>query len=145
MVESRSGEIPSDERNSRAAWARFAPRARLYSLVPRSSQWPSISTRAEGLLLSQSAFARSVARASVLRSYRSKSNITSLSGLDAGVIGGLPSCISFKLLLPVLASFVPPRSPSPVPASPPAALESGERDAEPSGFAVVDGAHAHNI
>jgi hypothetical protein len=53
--------------------------------------------------------------------------------------------MSFKLLLPVLASFVASRSPSPLRASCPVAVGSVERAPEPSGFAVVDGEHAPNI
>src|ERR1044071_4387807 len=52
--------------------------------------------------------------------------------------------MSFKLLLPVLASCVAPRSPSPLRASCPVAVASVESVPEPSGFAVVDGAHAPN-
>src|ERR671936_2117841 len=40
----RSAEIPSETRYVRAAIARRSPSARLYSAVPRSSQWPSIVT-----------------------------------------------------------------------------------------------------
>ena len=32
----------------RAAWARFSPSVRLYSAVPRSSQWPSINSTYSG-------------------------------------------------------------------------------------------------
>src|ERR1700682_6464879 len=43
-----------------AALARRSPSARLYSLVPRSSQCPSISVSWSGLALSQAALASSV-------------------------------------------------------------------------------------
>jgi hypothetical protein len=58
----------------------------LYSVVPRSSQWPSISTRADGLVFNQAAFSRKVARACSLNSYLSKAKKTSLSGPDSGVL-----------------------------------------------------------
>src|SRR5438094_231116 len=41
MVKIRSGETPKLTRNSLAASARRSPRPKLYSSLPRSSQWPS--------------------------------------------------------------------------------------------------------
>src|SRR5678816_770035 len=60
------------------ALARRSPRARLYSLVPRSSQCPSISTRLLALDLSHDALASSVLASSARMSYLSKSKYTSL-------------------------------------------------------------------
>src|SRR5215470_7117747 len=62
-----------------AAFARRSPSARLYSGVPRSSQWPSMSSRARGLALSQLALASSVFVSAGRMSYLSKSKLTSLS------------------------------------------------------------------
>src|SRR4029450_7737376 len=55
------------------AFARRSPRARLYSLVPRSSQWPSISTRFSAFDLSHEALASSVLESSGRMSYLSNS------------------------------------------------------------------------
>src|SRR5437879_12229135 len=53
--------------------ARRSPRARLYSLVPRSSQWPSINSSWLGLSRSQLAFASRIAASPGLMSNLSKS------------------------------------------------------------------------
>ena len=58
----------------------------MYSVVPRSSQWPSISILAAGLALSQAEFSRSAARACSLNSYLSKAKKISLSGPVSGVL-----------------------------------------------------------
>src|SRR4029453_7852320 len=55
------------------AFARRSPRARLYSLVPRPSQWPSISTRFSAFDLSHEALASSVLESSGRMSYLSNS------------------------------------------------------------------------
>src|SRR5215510_13171376 len=52
----------------------------LYSAVPRSSQWPSIWTRAEAFALSQSALARNVARAGSESAALSNSKLISFIG-----------------------------------------------------------------
>src|SRR5688572_19120532 len=57
----------------------------LYSAVPRSSQCPSICTRAPAFALSQSAFALKVARAGSDRAALSKSKLTSFSGPPDGL------------------------------------------------------------
>src|SRR6267378_4669447 len=59
------------------AFARRSPRARLYSLVPRSSQCPSISTRCSAFDFSQDALASSVFASSGRMSYLSNSKKTS--------------------------------------------------------------------
>src|SRR4029453_9467155 len=59
------------------AFARRSPRARLYSLVPRSSQCPSISTRFSAFDFSQEALASSVFASSGRMSYLSNSKWTS--------------------------------------------------------------------
>src|SRR4029079_2068458 len=56
MVSTRAVETPWLTRNSFTALARRAPKARLYSRVPRSSQWPSMVTRTDGYLDSQAAW-----------------------------------------------------------------------------------------
>src|SRR5258705_2167986 len=60
-----------------AAFARRSPRARLYSLVPRSSQWPSTRTRLS-FDFSQAALVSSVFASVGRMSYLSKSKNTSL-------------------------------------------------------------------
>src|SRR5260370_23672968 len=60
-----------------AAFARRAPRARLSSLVPRSSQWPSIRTRLS-FDFSQAALVSSIFASVGRMSYLSKSKNTSL-------------------------------------------------------------------
>src|SRR5258707_10147508 len=60
-----------------AAFARRSPRARLYSLVPRSSQWPSIRTRLS-FDFSQAALVSSIFASVGRMSYLSKSKNTSL-------------------------------------------------------------------
>src|SRR3954470_15860195 len=52
----RAVETPWLTRNSFTALARRAPSARLYSRVPRSSQWPSTVTRTAGYFCSQAAW-----------------------------------------------------------------------------------------
>src|SRR5258705_6722716 len=59
------------------AFARRSPRARLYSLVPRLSQCPSISTRFSAFDFSQDALASSVFASSGRMSYLSNSKKTS--------------------------------------------------------------------
>src|SRR5262245_17017075 len=65
------------------AFARRSPRARLYSLVPRSSQWPSISTRFSAFDFSHEALASSVLASSGRTSYLSKSKWMSLRASTA--------------------------------------------------------------
>src|ERR1700681_2103512 len=60
-----------------AAFARRSPRAKLYSLVPRSSQWPSIRTRLS-FDFSQAALVSSIFASVGRMSYLSKSKNTSL-------------------------------------------------------------------
>ena len=66
----RSTPTPWATRKSIADRARCSPSARLYSLVPRSSQWPSISTSSSGLRRSQSAPLTAGAAALVIQAYR---------------------------------------------------------------------------
>src|SRR5205823_14745485 len=63
-VEVRSAATPRETRYSRAAPARRSPRARLYSAVPRSSQYPSIRTSMWGFALSHSALASRIVASS---------------------------------------------------------------------------------
>src|SRR5262245_50667513 len=72
--------MPSDTRYARAATARRSPNARLYSAVPRSSQWPSIVTVQVALRLSSAAFSSSVFCPSPDSSSLSYSKKTGFSG-----------------------------------------------------------------
>src|SRR5262245_46124828 len=72
--------MPSAIRYARALTARRSPNARLYSAVPRSSQWPSIVTAQLPYFLSSEAFSFSVCWASVDSSSLSYSKKTGLSG-----------------------------------------------------------------
>src|SRR5881296_2571252 len=72
--------MPSAIRYARALTARRSPRARLYSAVPRSSQWPSIVTVQVPYFLSRVAFSFSVCCASGDSSSLSNSKNTGLSG-----------------------------------------------------------------
>src|SRR5215472_17374700 len=56
MVVIRSALTPRLERKSLADVARLSPSARLYSSLPRSSQWPMIVNLMSGLVLRKSAF-----------------------------------------------------------------------------------------
>src|SRR5205823_7004163 len=51
----RSAGTPSDTRSCFTALARRSPRPKLYSVEPRSSQWPSMVTLTEGCALRKSA------------------------------------------------------------------------------------------
>src|SRR5215510_1811066 len=62
--------------------ARRSPSARLYSLVPRSSQWPSMSTRLS-LDFSHEALASRIFASPGRMSYLSKSKNTSFSSATA--------------------------------------------------------------
>jgi hypothetical protein len=100
-----------------------------------------MSTRADGLFFNHSALPRNMPRASALRSYRSKSKNASLNGLEAGVIGGFPSCNAFKLDALASDSLVPPFWPAPD-----RTVSEDFADAEPApedaggGFVVAVGA-----
>src|SRR5216684_1385459 len=63
-VLTRSAETPRDTMYCFTALARRSPRPRLYSVDPRSSQWPSTITLKRGLLFRKSAVLESAARAS---------------------------------------------------------------------------------
>src|SRR2546425_347146 len=77
-----------------AAWARRSPRARLYSLVPRSSTCPSTSTSRFGLAFSQRACAWRISAASGGRVYLPKwrwmscTSGTAANSFGAGGEGG---------------------------------------------------------
>ena len=60
----RAAGTPCAARKFLIALARRSPSARLYSRVPRSSQWPSIVTRVAGCAISQFAWLSRIARAS---------------------------------------------------------------------------------
>src|SRR5260370_2599836 len=68
-----------ERRSFNADFARRSPSARLYSLVPRSSQWPSIRTRWFALDFSHEAFASRTFASSAPMSYLSKSKWMSFS------------------------------------------------------------------
>src|SRR6266403_371778 len=63
-VPRRSAEMPRDTRYCLTALARRSPRPRLYSVEPRSSQWPSIVALIDGYFFKKSAVVESEARAS---------------------------------------------------------------------------------
>src|SRR5688572_227569 len=64
----------------RAATARRSPRARLYSAVPRSSQWPSIVITHVGYFLRMAAFACRIVRLASFTSELSYSKKIGCSG-----------------------------------------------------------------
>src|SRR5262249_26920173 len=98
-----------------AAFARRSPSARLYSGVPRSSQWPSMSRRARGLDLSQLALASSVFVSAGRTSYLSKSKLMSLSAeFSANSRGDTRPELSVRAGA-VLARPAPAPTPAPVP------------------------------
>src|SRR5438067_5652193 len=72
--------MPSDTRYARAAMARRSPNARLYSAVPRSSQWPSIVMVQVPYFFSSPASWSSALCAAGLRSLLSSSKNTGWSG-----------------------------------------------------------------
>src|SRR5216684_193210 len=72
-VPRRSAEMPRDTRYCLTALARRSPRPRLYSVEPRSSQWPSMVALIDGYFFRKSAVAESEARASGRMSALSKS------------------------------------------------------------------------
>src|SRR6266850_3401484 len=73
--------MPSDTRNCFTALARRSPRPRLYSVEPRSSQWPSMVTLNRGYFFRKSAVVESAARASGRISALSKSKYASRTSL----------------------------------------------------------------
>src|SRR6267142_6076809 len=73
--------MPSDTRNCFTALARRSPRPRLYSVEPRSSQWPSMVTLNRGYFFRKSAVVESAARASRRISALSKSKYASRTSL----------------------------------------------------------------
>src|SRR5262249_47620152 len=72
--------MPSATRYARAAAARRSPRARLYSAVPRSSQWPSTVTAQLAYFLSKPAFSSRTLWLVGPRSLLSSSKNTGFSG-----------------------------------------------------------------
>src|SRR3954467_7939747 len=72
--------MPNEIRYARAAIARRSPKARLYSAVPRSSQWPSTVTAQLVYRFSSAAFSSSVFWFAALRSLLSSSKYTGFSG-----------------------------------------------------------------
>src|SRR6266404_5404180 len=69
----RSAETPRETRYCFTAVARRSPRARLYSVEPRSSQWPSMVALIDGWPFKKSAVWARAARASGRMSALSKS------------------------------------------------------------------------
>src|SRR5215510_10766018 len=89
----RSACTPRDTRYVCVAFARRSPRARLYSAVPRSSQWPSIKTSSLGLAVSQAAFASRIFASPGRMSALSKSKWMGLSAASAWYwLGGAGGC-----------------------------------------------------
>src|SRR5688500_8804393 len=82
MTLSRSGETPSETRYVFAAFARFSPRARLYSAVPRSSAWPSTVIIQVAYFLSTSALALTIIRPSSSSSWLSTTKKAGFSNPD---------------------------------------------------------------
>src|ERR1700675_1240522 len=76
MIVMRLGLKTCPTRMCIASSPRRSPSARLYSLVPRSSQWPSISTRFS-LVFSHAAFVSRTLASLARMSYLSKSKKTS--------------------------------------------------------------------
>src|SRR5262245_59425742 len=72
--------MPSDTRYARAAPARRSPNARLYSAVPRSSQWPSTVTIQLEYFFMSAAASSSVLCPSRLKSALSSSKNTGFNG-----------------------------------------------------------------
>ncbi len=107
--------MPRSTRKDLELKARLSPRARLYSLVPRSSQCPSMTTRALGFSLSHAAFARKISWASTDRLALSNSKrissfsnislalwILSLSSLSCSSLSSssrMAACLSCSLFL----------------------------------------------
>src|SRR5229473_3923720 len=60
----RSAEMPEETRNCFTALARRSPRPRLYSVEPRSSQWPSMVALMDGWAFKKSAVLERAVRAS---------------------------------------------------------------------------------
>ena len=67
MVAMRAAGMPKSTIKALADLARASPRARLYSFVPRSSQWPSMVTLTFELAFRNAAFLRSTSWACVVR------------------------------------------------------------------------------
>src|SRR6266513_2772338 len=83
MIVMRLACTPCDTREFIADLARRAPSARLYSLVPRSSQWPSMRTRRFRLVFSHDALESRTFASSGRISYLSKSKKASRSAAIA--------------------------------------------------------------
>src|SRR5207253_8847279 len=123
--------------------------ARLYSVVPRSSQWPSMSTRWFGFDFSQPALVSSIFASPGRMSYLSKSKWMSFSSaidtnsLGAGRAVEAPPLWVPPLLLPPLGGVAPP------PGGCACALEPGVVAAAPVGAGaaawVVAGRLAHPV
>src|SRR5262249_15525813 len=89
MIDIRSVDTPREAREFIVLLARRSPRARLYSGVPRSSQWPSIRTSCSGCSRSQVALVSSVCASPGLISALSKSKWIRVSaGFGAKSFGG---------------------------------------------------------
>src|SRR5262245_20845128 len=72
--------MPSDIKYARVFTARRSPNAKLYSAVPRSSQWPSIVTAQVAYFFSTLAFSFRTCCSALLSSSLSYSKNTGLSG-----------------------------------------------------------------
>lgn len=80
----RSGSMPSCIMTCAALFARCAPSARLYSVEPRSSQWPSMTMLVSGCFFIYSAWDSSVSRASSEILAESKEKKTWFPSIDDG-------------------------------------------------------------
>ncbi len=96
----RSAWIPLATRNSLMALARRSPKARLYSRVPRSSEWPSISSWSRGWPLRNATHLASSSRPSGLTEDLSVSKKTR-SAIDCGQTCRTPSSSEFLSIPPL--------------------------------------------
>src|SRR5262245_50403541 len=131
-----------------AAFARRSPSARLYSGVPRSSQWPSISKRARGLDLSQLALASRVFASAGRISYLSKSKLMSLSAeFSANSRGDTRPALSVRAGAVLATPAPPPAAVSDCEAAGRAPLEPVDDpgDGDEADADIVAGCFAHPV
>src|SRR5215831_75226 len=113
MVSTRVGSMPSRTSSSRNARARRSPSARLYSSVPRSSQFPSTRTASAELPFKKSATLATLGFSPDLTTELSKSKCT-VSALSVSVFSFQPWCEPGSLdLIPVVSPETSVFSPGP--------------------------------
>src|SRR5437899_90687 len=119
------------------AFARRSPRARLYSLVPRSSQCPSTRTSMFSCDFSQAALASSIFASVGRMSYLSKSKKTSFRSAIAansrGTGRALPLALPLGVAVPPPAPLLPPGCIPAVPPDPPEPPDDPVAPATPVG------------